>query len=191
MVSARTFAAALAVAAPLASAANFDNTKPFVLFTEIVKGDVKFENQYITSFNSDASESALIGTSNAADAIEWSINGTQLVRKLSGNQIFLVEQQPTDSDAPIGYELVNISNVPGTSGWTLQSASDLPTATLVHDAQYGRQNFQGFALCQVNGTAPSPDRGAQLQLLWKSADSKVADDYKTCADVNLVASNPV
>lgn len=93
------------------------------------------------------------------------------------------------SSAPSGYDYISLSYSGSTSGFSF-AASNASTAELEFSASGNATealNFQGFALCHVNGTAPYFTVGPQYQLLWKTGTAN--SSYTDCADVELIGHN--
>ncbi|KAL1310620.1 hypothetical protein AAFC00_000892 [Neodothiora populina] len=196
MVSTKSFIAAFAAlaVAPLAAAGNctFDSSKPFTLHTEVVKGPEDFNNFFLTAFHVGASRQTVVGTRNASRSIGWVISNTSDLQQPIGNlppfNLTLLDQAPTMSSAPDGYDYIDLSYRGSTPGFSFLP-SNKSTAVLEYNTPSNKtSDFVTFALCHVNGTAPYFTVGPQYQLLWRSVVA-AETDYESCADVELVAHN--
>lgn len=194
---------ALAIALPFAAAlplsqpadTSFDSSKPFTLQTQVLHGNSSFGGQYLTGFHVGAGQSTIVGTTNSSRAIGWLLNDGILQEPLSlgGNatgpsyNVTLVEQAPFRSNAPPGYDYIDLSlSGKTTSGFYF--ANHTLTYASSANSTAAPESFDGcFALCHVNGTAPYFTLGSQYQLLWKTNNATTS--YATCADVKLVAAN--
>ena len=235
MVAGKRVIAAAATAA-VAVNATFDNTKPFVLQTEVINGgNSSFNGFYLSPFHVGAGEQTIIGGRNASLAIEFgkaatrpchpllhpfsthsnnpttppakketkkkrkkkrsalltsnsAINGTSLIQPIENGTYFfqaaLLPQPPTLSNAPPYYDYISLNFWGGestSSGFSTDEDEGVPAL------RYSGADFDGWALCRVNGTAPYFGVGAEWQLFWKSKGAVCG--YQRCADVELVASN--
>ncbi|THY35541.1 hypothetical protein D6D01_01240 [Aureobasidium pullulans] len=198
--SIKTLAAAIALplvaALPLSqrTEAVFDSTKPFTLHTEVVNGTGAFNGQYLSSFHVGAGQSTIVGSKNSSIAVGWTLSDSILQQPLAisgapagfAYNLSLLEQAPFRSDAPIGYDYVDLSaSGKATTGFYFNNAT---LAWSASNSTSAPDSFDGcFALCHVNGTSPYFSLGSQYQLLWKM--SNATSTSSNCADVKLIGAN--
>lgn len=96
----------------------------------------------------------------------------------------LPEEAPVRSNAPSGYDYIDLSYSDSTPGFAF-APTNTSTTSIIYNGN--STDFTGFALCYVNGTAPYFTVGPQYQLLWKS--TATTSSYTSCADVDLIAHN--
>lgn len=100
-----------------------------------------------------------------------------LVQQSSGPDIVyafgLPHVQAYMSNAPSSYNVVEVSVIDQTSGFTINNGY----------IEHPNSDFTTFAICYVNGTAPYVSLGPQYQLFFKNGSSVA--DAGNCADVKL------
>jgi len=156
----------------------------FQLEALAANGNLSYSGLFLTGFHTGAGESVPVATQNQTDAIAMHFNSTSGdVYYLGGSppapySLAFLDAAPYMSDAPAGYKLVT-QNV----GEPHSGLSFRPRHRNVIDVPL---EYNTFALCNVNGTAPYFGVGAETQLFWRGHGVAVERSGK-CADVLLKA----
>ncbi|KKY19770.1 hypothetical protein UCRPC4_g04377 [Phaeomoniella chlamydospora] len=184
-----------ALVAPIASAVviprNTSLPTQFNIIPTVITADdpTSFDGEYLTYFHVGADVATLVTTTNQSEALVFYVdqNTTYLESFISTGippaSLNLENEEPYLSDAPDGYNYISFNDGTddATPGFTV--TPDPPYSDVYVTYDNSNADFNGWAVCHVNGTNPDFGLGPQTQLLWKTQEA--ASNYAECADVLL------